>query len=328
MSSSTSGSEGTGRTPLGFAIRVLLFSLCAMLVVGLATLSGIPATRVDYLGGLKGKHDRLKELASPKVVIIGGSNATFGIDSEALEQALCMPVVNMAIHAGLNYRFMVNEVKNRLGKGDLVLVSLEYYNYSGTYIVHDIHYQTVDLYAPALKFIGWQHWPKAVMEVAVMRLQATWRTWSGSYWPMEEQVYRADGFNDRGDIVSHIGLGQDPSKLPFEPAGFEGSVSRDFRRAARDLEHHAEVAGARILYCWPALARSAYPGDTVPLTITAAMKDLGSRMIGSASDYILPDSSFLDTPYHLRPPGRDHRTHVLIRDLCEADPSLCCTAQE
>ncbi len=328
MNSSTSASDPTGSGVGRFTLRAVVFGMLAMVVVALASFSGIPATRVDYMAGMNAKHERLKSLPSPKVIIIGGSNATFGMDSETIERALCRPVVNMAIHGGLNFDFMVNEIKDELGPGDLVLISLELSLYTDRSTLNVVHDQAIDRYPPSIKFISAWHWPKAILEIAIMRYQATWRNWTGRTWPVEENVYRADGFTERGDLISHLGMPLDSTKLPFMEAGFEGEVSKDYVRAARDLEAHALEAGARVIYCWPAVAKGAYPGKEAPLIIRSELTELGQRIIGKAEDYIFPDSSFLDTPYHLRAPGKKLRTGLLLRDLCEEAPEQCCAGME
>lgn len=71
-----------------------------------------------------------KQSASPKLIVLGGSNAMFGIDSQVLQNKLDMPVINLSIHAGLDPHFLTTQLRNTVGKGDVVVMPLEYEFYS------------------------------------------------------------------------------------------------------------------------------------------------------------------------------------------------------
>ena len=55
----------------------------------------------NYQASLIDKVQRLESIHEPKIVLIGDSNLAFGIDSEKIEEAFDMPVVNMGLHGGL-----------------------------------------------------------------------------------------------------------------------------------------------------------------------------------------------------------------------------------
>lgn len=77
------------------------------------------------------KHRRLEQLDSPKIVVVGGSNLAFGLDSAMIEQATGRGVVNMGMDGFLGVRFMLAEVEPFIASGDLVVVAFEhgaYYN--------------------------------------------------------------------------------------------------------------------------------------------------------------------------------------------------------
>src|SRR5436190_21804250 len=124
--------------------RAALFGLIVLLVLALFLWFGPPVSPVDYLGAARSKQERLHHLGSPKVVVIGGSNAAFGIDSETLERGLCKPVVNMGLHAALGFRYMTAEVVDQLGAGDVVIVTLENSNFEQPDRTEDVLSITVD----------------------------------------------------------------------------------------------------------------------------------------------------------------------------------------
>lgn len=80
---------------------------------------------VEYVGGIRGKIKKLKETKGQKIVIVGGSNASFGIDTGAMEKEFRTPVVNMALHGGLSAKYMMEQVKPYLDEGDILIMSRE-----------------------------------------------------------------------------------------------------------------------------------------------------------------------------------------------------------
>lgn len=79
----------------------------------------------EYVGGIRGKIKKLKETQEKKIVIVGGSNASFGIDTDAMEQEFGIPVVNMALHGGVSAKYMIEQVKPYLMEGDILIMSRE-----------------------------------------------------------------------------------------------------------------------------------------------------------------------------------------------------------
>lgn len=319
MSSSTSNSE-----PLSLLLRAVVGAALVAIILVLAYHNGYHAARVDYHGGVTAKEERLTRLPSPKVVVIGGSNATFGLDSEVLERALCKPVVNMSIHATLGMEFMVNQVKEHLGMGDIVITSFELSSYSEPIKDNEVHVLTVDRAPSALHSIPWFRRPRVVLNVAILRLQSAWKHATGE-WGMEvtEAVYTTKGFNGRGDMIAHLGL---PQRGPDRQQPVEHRFPIFNATAApvlKDLVENARRSGAQVVFTWPAIAASGHRAD-IDSTLAAEMRAAGFELLGDPTTYVFPDTAFHDTHYHLRATGRQLRTRQLIRDLCESGQIACC----
>ena len=74
-----------------------------------------------------------RSIKSKKIVIVAGSNALFGVDSQMLGEAFGLPVLNDSVNAGIELPgilFMAQKVINR---GDMVIMPLEYglFSYNG-----------------------------------------------------------------------------------------------------------------------------------------------------------------------------------------------------
>lgn len=323
MSSSTSSSD-----PFRLLLRALGFGACVGALLLVALYFGPHASRVDYMGAVAAKHARLRSLPSPKVVIIGGSNAAFGMDSERLGKALCRPVVNMSIHASLGFKFMVEEVKAELDNGDLVIAALEHSGYSKPVKDNDLHILTVDRFPEALGFVPWTTRPRLVLGVGVMRQQAAWKVLSGA-WKDDSPapVYRASGFNGEGDLVSHLGLPVVDPDAVERTEYHEPIIASEFWSIAQELADSVKAHKGELVFILPAIARSSYRPE-VDRTIRTALAEHGYTVLGTEGNNVQPDSSFHDTHYHLRAVGRQLRTATLIEDLCRSGTVQCCPGGE
>ena len=323
MASSTSSSD---RSPIRLLVRTAIFAVPIALLLLLAMAFGPHASRIDFMGGVIAKHARLQALGSPKVIVIGGSNAAFGIDSEILERALCKPVVNMSIHASLGFKFMVDEIKRSLGEGDLVIAALEHSAYSKPEKDNDIHILTVDRWPESLDLLPWYRRPRILLGVMVMRAQGAWKIFTGACKDdSPDPVYRADGFNERGDLVTHLGRPpREPGRqqhVDYHLPLFGGT----FSAVAQELADSATANHARVVFAWPVVARTSYR-PVFHEAIRAGTLEQGFDMIGVSEDYVMPDTAFYDTHHHLRATGRRLRTERLVRDLCASGMVTCCAA--
>ncbi len=323
MSSSTSNSE-----PLRLIGRALLFSALPIALLLAAFRWGPHASPIDYMGAVVQKHERLASLPSPKVIIIGGSNAAFGMDSERLEKALCKPVVNMSIHASLGFQFMVEEVKNEIGPGDMVIVALEHSGYSQPAKDNDMLVLTADRYPEALAWMPTYLRPKVMAGVAVMRMQGAWKLVSGAWKGKEgDPVYRSSGFNTYGDVISHLDRPARPPERQQHVEHHPPLFGSNFLPLADTLASRVSKAGGQLVFVWPSIARTSFKAEYHEAMRTGLQLH-GYTMLGNTEDYVFPDTAFYDTHYHLRAWGRQERTTRLIRDLCQAEALKCCDVGE
>ena len=82
----------------------LLFVIVSLLEV-LCLLTISPQFTHEYNASFIDKMKRLESINEPKIVLVSNSNLAFGIQSDLIEDAFEMPVVNLGLHGGLGNAF-------------------------------------------------------------------------------------------------------------------------------------------------------------------------------------------------------------------------------
>ncbi|MFZ1689184.1 MAG: hypothetical protein WAU70_17305 [Flavobacteriales bacterium] len=297
-----------------FLVRLLLFGSVLGSVLAVVAVTGPLLGYIDYMGAIRSKHQRLASTPSPRLVIIGGSNAAFGINSTELEQAVGMPVVNMALHGSLGYRFMVNEVIDDLREGDVLLVVPEHSQFQTPEKTQDVLYSALELYPPAWRYVPVASCVQVALTYSVKKLQAAVDVVVDPDIPKPEPVYRADGFDERGDLLLHLNRVSFGTKYakPMEVDRID--VPWLFWAITDRLTNRADRQHFKVLFAWPSQARS-----TAKASIDAGLvEDLKAHdiaIVGQPEEHVYDDSLFYDTKYHLGGVGRELRTQRLITDL-------------
>jgi len=101
-------------------IYLVVFSLILKLPLTTGLTHQYYLKKLSYASGLK----------SPKIVLFAGSNGLFSHRCETMASILAMPCVNASLHAGLSLDFALMGLRDYLRKGDIVLLPLEYDQYT------------------------------------------------------------------------------------------------------------------------------------------------------------------------------------------------------
>lgn len=104
-------------------IFMALFSLTAVVLILFHTYVVKDQYLGNYQASLLDKVERLQSIEEPKIILIGNSNLAFGMNSQMLEEAMEMPVVNMGLHGGLGNAFHEEMLQFGLSEGDIVILS-------------------------------------------------------------------------------------------------------------------------------------------------------------------------------------------------------------
>ena len=145
-----------------FFIRISLIALVPLILIeGIRKLDLAlnSSSRNAYMAAIADKMHLLDSIPSPRLILMSGSSMAFGVDSELLSKELEIPVVNASLHFKLGSRFMINQLKSTVRKGDFVLITLEYVVQSKGAFEEKL--MVADYYPPAKNWIQFTSFSEA-----------------------------------------------------------------------------------------------------------------------------------------------------------------------
>lgn len=296
--------------------KTAIFALIILATCVLINWVVIPNNPGAYQAAKTDKLALLANTPSPKVVLVGGSNLAFSIDSEMISREFGTPVVNMGLAKSVGLNYILEECKPFIGAGDVVILSPEYE------LFYDLFYGSDGLivelqYNPAgfghLRSLG--EWMTVVSKFGpIMQAKFSGFIRKGTA-SLEDSIYQRAGFNEYGDLITHLDAPQAYEEHPLFPD------DAPFRDASIDLinEFNSYVLqkGARVLFTWPPLVEEEFEKhrDKIWMLDQRLRKDLAVPVISKPEDFIFSMEDMYDTAYHLRRQARRIRTQTLLDDL-------------
>jgi hypothetical protein len=317
---------------MNLAIRKFLYKILLLAIILIASVWGLSQIHIhqslpyEYAGGmLLDKHAIAQHTPSPKLLIVGGSSGSFGVNSNKLEAELKLPVANMSFIAPFGSYFLLDDAIKEVKQGDVVLVTLEYD--IETYSTADILLSAADYYPAAKKYIK----PESNLIIVVKDIvshqlsnvrKLFWNTFTSNQNQAaniddETSVYFRGAFSTKGDIVSHLNNAPkyiDHHLFPKEITNFSAQIE-----GLNTFIAKAKTKGAEVFYVFPPITQSTYTygKDNIEAIAGQLRKHAKCTIIGQPKDFVMPDSAFFDSFYHLKAQGRDLRTQKLADFLKE-----------
>lgn len=274
------------------------------------------------MAALTDKHDRIKAISGRKMILAGGSNLVFGIDSQKLEKEFNTPVVNLGLHAKLGLRFIINELKDIARQGDIIILSIEH----DMTLMGNLELQKMtSFYNPfAAKYYKESNdtWIGQFMNIIDNSHLMFKKTISNVIDNLKnDPVYTRKGLNMYGDGVYHL-------DLPSSSVLGSKSVLKDTRDAKlkllNDFYDFTKSNEITVLFTYGAYEISEYKKNKVALEkVHQKMKqNLKIEMITGLQDFVYPTSYFYDSVYHLNKKGRTIHTKNMIKKISNSSVSI------
>lgn len=298
----------------------IVLVLSAMLLTGIFIIGCQNEKEDNYDASLIDKVERLKSINVPKMILVGNSNLAFGMDSEMLENAINMPVVNLGLHGGLGNAFHENIAKLNVNSGDIIIVC--HTTYSDDSRINDVElcWHTLEYHKDLWEILD----PEDYFDVAI----AFPKYWRRSFqkaikhtilpYKAEVSSYSRKAFNKYGDVVVKPDSGRKSEERMFWP-GHEKvpQVNDTCTNRLNELNKYIKEKGATLLIAGYPIAHGKYtpPDEEYEKFQTKLREKLDCVVISDFKDYFMPYSFFYDGAPHLNKEGARLRTLQLIKDI-------------
>lgn len=274
------------------------------------------------------KNAQAQALTEPKLVVVAGSNALFGIDSGMLEAAYGRPVVNQGVNAGLGLPYILEQGQRVLKAGDVALLPLEYPLFNYDFETNGV---MVDYYFAEPGRVQAQPWR---LQLALFRDISLARVLEGYRGvPADFRVgglYGVQNMDARGDqLRSEAGLRSAAmlamlQGLPPSLYGGDFSAANEAWQLLVRFNRWAQAQGVCAIFV-PAtmLLHPRYVEDAQEARFYRRLPEqaraVGLRYLGQPYDFMYSPEQYFDTNYHLVAQARTAHTQRLIELL---EPTL------
>jgi hypothetical protein len=296
-----------------FRAFVIPLVVCvAIFLIPLFFLPVTPRASGSYLFGSMQKDSMMQHTPAPRIVFVGGSNLSQGLNSQIIRDSLKMNPVNTSITGFLGLIYMMDNSSQYVQRGDIVVLVPEYnqfyddkaYGSEGedlTRLIFDVdrsklklmHFKQLLNIVPRLPaYVGSKFEPSAYTDVPA----------AGAGSP----------FNQYGD--DYKSRSKKPS--PFDPwkscgDNFDGGIIDKIK----NYEIKLRQKGARLYLSYPGYQQKSflYCKDQIKVIEQLYVK-YHFNTIGKPENYVFPDSLMAGYNYHLNAAGQVIRTKIFIRD--------------
>jgi hypothetical protein len=285
----------------------ILVQVC--ILVSLALVGGRPET---YLAASVDKSNRLRTAPSPRVVLVGDSELAFGIDSNLLANRLDgrYSPVNMGLHAGLGLSFMLNQARDGLRSGDVVVLSLTYTSLWSDNPANSTLWTVIRNQPHAWTFVPknerWRLLGHLIDEPVLIANEfsniAFNKLYATIFGNETETVYSRRRFNAYGDLDAW-NLTSKYSATPVEPLDDALPLANLNETIVLVQGFCAECSakGISVLYAFSPVSEDWYQARRSVIARTAQM--LESRLLipfaNTPEEAVFRSDSFYDGPFHL-----------------------------
>lgn len=281
----------------------------------LALLPATPRASNSLLFSEIFKDSLMREVKSPRIIFVGGSNLSLGFNSEIIKDSLELYPINTAIHAGIGLKYMMDNSLKNIRENDIIILIPEYTQYIGDYfygsqgqeltrMIFDINKNKIHL----LNLKQILNVFKILPKYSISKLNPK------EYFKFRlDPIYGKNSFNEFGDAYKHWNLSK-LSFLPYENIG--SNINDEVFKEIKIFEQEILLKKAKLYVSFPGIQEKSFQNSKASIKlIENQLKKSGFQIIGLPESYILNDSLFYDTPYHLRRMGVDLRTNLFLEDF-------------
>jgi len=301
-----------------FLKKLVIFCSILLIISIIAIILPVtPKASKSLLFALNDKDKLLKETKKNRIIFIGGSNLSFGLNSQLIKDSLHLNPINTSIHAGIGLKFMLNHYKSLIDSNDIIILVPEYSQYFGNTANGDeaLFRLILDVNLSEINNIDYfqlkqiiQFFPKFIIS---------------KYSPNEyfykniahRRIYDRSSFNKFGDAVAHWG----DTRKQFEIENLiDREVNNDVFLIIKEFSNIAELKKAKLFVSFPCYDFDSFKNNSTQINfIYKTILSNKFSILGNPTLFSFDQQYLYNSPYHLTFHGANKRTLLLIKLIKE-----------
>ncbi len=301
----------------GFIISILIFCLLVYFQIGAPTETSRWMKEAYAI-----KSSMATSINQPKLVVVAGSNALFGVSCQKIQQEMGIPCVNGAAVAPLGLDYLFYRARSWLKPGDTVLLPLEYHLYQSldkpSNILIDYVFARDKNYFDSLnitqkfRFLGGLSWMRLLRGIVAKFVPP--KPLNYSYQSDTLNVFGDETNNKKSDIsednLKELSLAQPMSYVKDQ---------LELSHGTNQIEIFADWCksnNVQIIAAWPStIWFEDYQGSRQKIffqSISSFYANIDVPILGNYDSFMYDKSMFFDSGYHLHDEGTNERTQQII----------------
>jgi len=269
----------------------------------------------SYISAQLDKDQSLKNDTSvSRIIIIGGSNATFGVNSEMLSKELSINVINYSLHAGFGLNFILNKTEDYIKSGDIIILIPEYQHFFDDYYFGEeilarylVNGNIKDLNCFSINQMNYQF--LNILRMLTHKIQLFDKD-------NNHIIYSRRNFNKYGDFIGHLNLITDKEKKIMSQNMNNSKLNNNSFKKIKSYSKFLIKNSATLYISYPSIQHETYLKNLNQINkIHRTLLNSDLILIDEPVEYTFADSLLYDSPYHLNWKGREIRTKNLITNL-------------
>lgn len=300
-------------------ISLLIFILAVCYQIGAPTESSRWVYEIYTI-----KSNIAKKIKEPKLIVVAGSNALFGISCKMIYEETGVNCVNGGTHAGVGIDYMLSRARDWVKPGDLVLLPLEYYHYK-----HDGKPRTTEIdlvFSRDPSYFNSVNLITKFYFISGISFKRLLRGISAKFTPNPpwKSFYDAKNLNEYGDETSNREA-EMTEKLRKKvarswPHGLERYIkSSQGMRSISKFVDWCRQNNIQVIAMWPNTIWFDVYREARQQEFFQSIEDfyqrIGVKLLGKPEDFMYDKSMFYDSNDHLHDRGVRLRTKQLIELL-------------